>query len=170
MEEVVILRKDYDGTPYNQNKVITLYNLDFCDEIGSRIATREQGRPVWRFEAIRQILRDQRQCYDMTQGPCYFIILITVRDQIDANRLRDFFLSNLYNDTSNYINVCGGIESLPSSGYVLGTYSWALKAFLHNILRLYLTNPNISAVFFPLVNPTATLAEHALLPQRFTGA
>ncbi len=156
MEEVVILRKDYDGTPYNQNKVITLYNLDFCDEISSRIATREQGRQVWRFEAIRQILRDQRQCYDVTQGPCYFIILITVRDQIDANRLRDFLLNNLYSETSNYINVCGGIESLPSSGYVLGTHSWALKAFLHNLLRQYLANPNISAVFFPLVKYRGT--------------
>ena len=49
MEEVVILRQDYDGTPYDQNKLITLYNLDFCDEIASRIATKEQGAQIWRF-------------------------------------------------------------------------------------------------------------------------
>ena len=32
MEEVVILRRDQDGLPYRQNNLVTLYNLDFCDE------------------------------------------------------------------------------------------------------------------------------------------
>jgi hypothetical protein len=156
IEEVVTLGKDYDGAPYKQDKVITLYNLDFCNEIGSRIETREQGKQRWRFEAIRQILRDQRQCYSVTQESCYFIILITVRDQIDAGQLRSYLSSNPYSDTSDYIEECGSSVSLPSSGYVLGTHSWALKAFLHNMLRQYLTNPHIPAVFFPLVKYMGT--------------
>ena len=43
-EEVVILGRDYEGTPYTQEKVVTLYNLDFCDEISSRVQTREKGK------------------------------------------------------------------------------------------------------------------------------
>jgi hypothetical protein len=156
MEEVVILRRDYDGTAYQQNKVITLYNLDFCDEIGSRISTREQGEQLWRFEAIRQILRDQRQCFQQYGGPSFFIVMLTVRDQIDAAKLRELLSANLYDDTQAYLDVCGGVGSLPSQGYVLGTHSWALKAFIHNALRQYLTNPHISAVFFPLLRYRGT--------------
>ena len=151
MEEVIVLRQDYDGTPYDQNKVITLYNLDFCDEIASRISTREQGEQAWRFEAIRQILRDQRQAFQRHGGPSYFIVLLTVRDQIDAQRLRGLLSGSLYDDTSSYLEVCGGVNALPAQGYVLGTHTWALKAFIHNALRQYLANPNISATFFPLV-------------------
>lgn len=151
MEEVVLLRRDYDGSAYQQNKVITLYNLDFCDEISSPIETREQGPQVWRFDAIRQIVRDQRECYQAQGGASHFVLLLTVRDQIDVQKLRGFLASNLYADTNSYLNKCGGLGSLPSAGPVLGTHTWALKAFIHNTLRQYLANPHISAVFFPLV-------------------
>ena len=46
MEEVVILRRDQDGLPYSQNNLVTLYNLDFCDEISSPVETLESGRQV----------------------------------------------------------------------------------------------------------------------------
>lgn len=156
MEEVVLLRKDYDGTTYQQNKVITLYNLDFCDEISSHIETREQGSQAWRFDAIRQILRDQRECYQQQRGANHFIVLLTVRDQINVVRLRQFLGENLYDDTGSYLAMCGGLNSLPLAKYVLGTHTWALKAFIHNALRQYLVNPNISAFFFPMVKYRGT--------------
>lgn len=151
MEEVVILRQDYDGNQYDQNKVITLYNLDFCDEISSPISTREQGRQVWRFEAIRQILRDQRESFAQHGNPGSFLVLLTVRNQIDSQKLRGFLSGNLYEDTLAYLGACGGIQSLPQQGPILGTHTWALKAFIHNSLRQYLVNPHIAATFFPLV-------------------
>ena len=156
MEEVVILRRDYDGNQYGQNRVITLYNLDFCDEISSRISTMEQGEQVWRFEAIRQILRDQQQSFQQHGGPRSFIVLLTVRDQIDSQKLREYLSGNLYDDTFAYLAACGGTHSLPLKGYVLGTHTWALKAFIHNTLRQYLVNPHIAATFFPLVRYSGT--------------
>src|SRR5713226_9391029 len=63
MEEVVILRQDYDGMEYKQDKLVTLYNLDFCDEITSKIETAQAGKQLLRFAAIRQILLDQHECY-----------------------------------------------------------------------------------------------------------
>ena len=156
MEEVVVLGRDYDGNRYRQKNVITLYNLDFCDEIASRISTREQGRQLWRFEAIRHILRDQRQAYQQHGGPRHFIVLLTVRDQIDAEKLRTFLSGNLYSDTRVYLDSCGGIDSLPSEGPLLGTHTWAIKAFIHNALRQYLANPNVSATFLPLVRYTGS--------------
>ena len=128
MEEVLVLRKDYDGQQYDQKKVITLYNLDFCDEIASRIDTKEFGSQVWRFEAIRQMFRDQHDAFRDQGGPRCFIALLTVRDQMDAGKLRDFLSENLYGDTLTYLEACGGLESLPSEGAcdwdsLLGTQS-----------------------------------------------
>lgn len=154
LEEVVILHEDYDGTQYRQERVVTLYNLDFCDEIGSPIHTRRQGRSVLRFEAIRQILRDQRECYRRLGGPSLFVMLLTVRNQIGVRRLRAFLARNLYHDTREYVEACNGLTPLPVSGHVLGTHTWALKAFLHGIIRQYLSNPHISALFFPVVKYT----------------
>ena len=151
MEEVVVLRSDYDGQIYEQNNLVTLYNLDFCDEIASRIETKRHGRPIWRFEALRLIFRDQIQAFQQNGGPTYFIALLTVRNQINSERLRDLLSGNLYGDTQSYLESCGGINSLPLQGPLIGSHFWALKAFIHNMLRQYLTNPNISATFFPLV-------------------
>ncbi len=156
MEEVVILRRDYDGTNYEQKEVVTLYNLDFCDEIASRIETREEGKQVWRFEAIRQILRDQQQVFQKKGSPTVFVLLLTVRDQIGSPKLRKFLSGGLYEDTKAYLESCGGIEELPKEGTLLGSHTWALKAFIYNTLRQYLANPHISATFFPLVRYTGT--------------
>ena len=180
MEEVLVLRKDYDGQQYDQKKVITLYNLDFCDEIASHIDTKEFGGQVWRFEAIRQMFRDQHDAFRDQGGPRCFIALLTVRDQMDAGKLRDFLSENLYGDTLTYLEACGGLESLPSEGAVIGTHSWALKAFIHNTLRQYLSNPNISATFFPVVKYQGSRIRisrgrslsspmlHCMLPCRFS--
>lgn len=151
MEEVVILRRDYDGNRYDPSKVITLYNLDFCDEISSAIET-EDGRRVWRFEAIRQILTDQRAAFQEYGGPGVFVVLLTIRNQIESQKLRGFLSHGLYEDTRAYLEECGGVHSLPESGAVLGTQTWALKAFIHNTLRQYFVAPHMSAVFFPLVH------------------
>ncbi len=76
MEEVVILRTDYEGLEYKQDKFITLYNLDFCDEIGSKVDTAQAGKQLWRYEAIRQVLLDQQECYKRVGGPGLFLILL----------------------------------------------------------------------------------------------
>lgn len=156
-EEVVILRKDYDGQEYKQDKVITLYNLDFCDEIASQIETRELGRRVWRFKALRVILQDQRECYRQFDGPSWFIILLTVRNQINADRIRAFLTEqNLLADTQRYYQTGQTSHPIPSTGPLIGTHAWALKAFLYNTLRGYFVSRNISALFFPFVKYTGT--------------
>lgn len=155
-EEVVILRKDYDGQHYSQGKVITLYNLDFCNEIASRVSTREYGKQLWRFEALRVILQDQRECYRRASGPSHFIILLTVRNQIEASQIRGFLGANLLSETQSYCSTCERINPIPLSGPLIGSHAWSLKAFLYNILTEYFTTPNISTLFFPFVKYIGT--------------
>jgi len=90
LEEVVTLGRDYDGQDYAQKRVVTLYNLDFCNEIASAIETREQGKRILRFEALRQVFRDQGECYRRVGGPNYFVFMLTIRNQIDAKKIRGF--------------------------------------------------------------------------------
>lgn len=155
-EEVVILRRDHDGQPYKQDKVITLYNLDFCDEIASKVDTLELGKKQWRFEALRVILQDQKQCYLHSGGPCHFIILLTVRNQIGAARIRNFLRNNLLEETHSYCENCGSINPIPPRGALIGSHAWSLKAFLYNTLRSYFGAPNICALFFPIVKYIGT--------------
>lgn len=150
-EEVVILRQDFDGQSYKQDEIITLYNLDFCDEISSKIETAEFGEKLWRFEALRIILKDQKDCYREFGGSSQFIILLTIRNQIEGARINGFLQQNLYSDTEAYRSACEKINPIPQAGPLIGTHAWALKAFLCNTLKSYFSIPNISALFFPFV-------------------
>jgi hypothetical protein len=106
-EEVVLLRKDFEGQDYVQDKVVTLYNLDFCSEIGSKIRTREGSRKVLRVEAIRQVLRDQLQCYQQSGHPRHFVLMITVRNQISAGKICSYLSpSKLHGDSKAFYDQC----------------------------------------------------------------
>jgi len=150
-EEVVLLRKDYDGVDYRQNSVVTLYNLDFCDEISSPISTRERGRKVRRFEAIRHVLRDQVECFQREGGPQHFVLMLTVRSQINADKIKSFLTpGTMQGDAKRFREECSKILAIPDGrSPLVGTHSWALKTLLFNSLSSYFGNPNISAVFFP---------------------
>ena len=82
-EQVILLGRDFDGQIYNQENVITLYNLDFCGEVGSRIKS-STGEEYYRFEAIRQVIRNQAQCFSRLGHQSCFLILLTVRNQINS--------------------------------------------------------------------------------------
>lgn len=150
MEEVVIMRRDQDGKPYSQSNLVTLYNLDFCNEIASPVETQEEGKQVWRFHAIRQILHDQWESYNPGKHSGYFVILLTVRDQIDANKLRAHF-SEPFADSKDYWDSCQQVRPLPETNFILGEHSWSLKTFIHDQMRKWFVSPHISALFFPLV-------------------
>ena len=153
LEEVVILGVDNDGQKYSQNNLVTLYNLDFCDEIASRIETKERGERIWRFEAIRQILRDQEACYHKDRANKYFILMITFRNQIASNKIRSLLQNaQLLAEVDAFCQVGNSHVPLPMENQALiGTHAWSLKAFLYNLLCGNFTNPHISALFFPLV-------------------
>jgi hypothetical protein len=155
-EFVVLQREDWDGVPYKQDHVVTLYNLDFCDEIASKVYTGAQGKKLLRFEALRRVLADQRESFERLKAPNWFVFMLTIRDQMDAAKLAGFLAEELLADTRSYNDACQLVAPLPTTGYVLGDRTWALKAFLHNLMRGYFKNPHVRAIFFPMVKYTGT--------------
>lgn len=151
-EEVVMLRKDFDGQHYSQNKLITLYNLDFCDEITSKVETQEHGKQVWRFEAIRQILRDQAVCFQREGSPRHFIMLLTIRNQSSGAKLHHLLTGPaLLAEAKEHRQSCSVSNPFHdnSNEPLIGTHTWALKAVVFNYLLSYFNNPCLSTLFFP---------------------
>lgn len=158
-EDVVIRRKDMEGQEYKQDRLITLYNLDFCDEISSYVATQELGQKRLRYEAIRVILLDQKQCYlSINDGqPCYFIILLTVRNQIEAGRIIEYMRRDRpLKETHSYFQSCCEKSDIPSSGSLMGTHTWAIKALLYDLLVTDFKGHNIDSLLFPILKYRGT--------------
>lgn len=159
-EDVVIRRKDMEGQEYKQNRLITLYNLDFCDEISSYVETQELGQKRLRYEAIRTILSDQKQCYlNRNDGQtCYFIILITIRNQIEAERVIEYMSRDkpLEETHSYFLSCCSKKPGIPKSGSVIGTHAWAIKALLYDFLMTDFKGHNIDSLLFPILKYRGT--------------
>jgi hypothetical protein len=153
-EEVVMLRKDFDGQPYNQGKIVTLYNLDFCNEITSKVETQNAGRKAWRFEAIRQILRDQSVCFDRDGAPRHFFMMLTIRNQTSPSRIRPLLMGpSFLAEAKSHHDGCALKNPLPKekNALLIGSHSWALKTGIYNFLLSYFSNPCLSVLFFPPV-------------------
>ena len=153
-EDVVIRREDMEGQKYEQDKLITLYNLDFCDEISSYVATKELGQKRLRYEAIRVILLDQKTCYLRRNDnqPCYFIILLTVRNQIEAERVIEYMSRDKpLEETYSYFLSCSKKPGIPPSGSLIGTHAWAIKALLYDCLMTDFKGHNIDSLLFPIL-------------------
>lgn len=151
MEEVILLGHDYDALPYTQENLVTIYNLDFCDEISSKVHTRELGKKVWRFEVIRQLLQDQKSCFRNNPSENLFIFLITIRNQIYGNKIKKFLSEIGDSETKQFIACCEELVPIPEERNLIGSHTWALKAFLFDTFKYYCGTPHISALFFPTI-------------------
>ncbi len=156
LESVVVLGRDLDGQPYKQANVVTLYNLDFCDEIASRVDT-PGGEKAWRFEALRTIVQDQRDAFRRSGGPSHFVILLTVRNQVPARQIGGLLKRrNPSVSAHRYALTCQKAKRIPDTGTLMGSHAWSIKTLLYTTLCNNFSAPNISALFFPLVKYTGT--------------
>jgi len=166
MEDVILRGEDFDGQKFTNDKLITLYNLDFCDEISSTVLTKNKGEQLLRFQSINRILTDHHRIFQKNPEHNYFLLLLTVRNQIDAARLRTYLTSGLLDESWDHLEKCGGVNALPRTGPCLGTVTWAMKTFIYNFLRQSFYAPRISSLFFPIVkysgNPKACLSSRPL--------
>jgi len=164
LEEVVIRGKDNEGNPYQQEKIITLYNLDFCDKIDSSVDTKDFGVKQWRYEAIRVLLNDQQRCFleKVSSSPSYFILMLTIRNQMDATRLRQALNGQILAETQSYFSSCEKSNPIPPNGQVTGTHTWSIKAFLYDTLIGYFKAPNIATLWFPVIKYNGTPTRNKL--------
>jgi hypothetical protein len=92
LEEVVL--RGFDNSPsrleFEQDKIVTLYNLDFCNDIASPINyVDKDGEPkvAYKFNAIRRLLEIQRGLGKVSDK---FVFLLTVHCSYRGQELQDF--------------------------------------------------------------------------------
>lgn len=157
METVVIWGHDIDDRPFVQEEMITLYNLDFCDNISSKIdipplfdgiGDGTTQKECMRFEALRRLLRLQAQLYAGGGDP-RFVMLITVREGLDGAAIRAWREADNPQEVRQWLNKALGKKDVPD-GYVFVSPD-VLKPFVFSCFRSYCGGLNIASYFLPMV-------------------
>lgn len=92
IEEVVI--RGYDNSPhqiaFDQGQLVTLYNLDFCNDIASPLEFIDQNgdvQKIYKFSAIQKLLQVQETLSIVSDK---FIFLLTVHCSYNGGELQNF--------------------------------------------------------------------------------
>jgi len=149
LEETILWREDEDGTKFELDEFVTLFNLDFCGRITERIET-PKGKRCLRFEAIREILTIQRNLFRET-GEGRFIILITAHDSFEVNAMGQFLARpDMPKAASQFAEKAASSRPLSSTGSAHNTD--LLRLFVFSCLREYFHGQNVWSVFLPTVS------------------
>jgi len=161
IETVVVWGYDRDNEPFVQEELITLYNLDFCDHISSKIDVPPQpGEPsapreCMRFQALRDLLRHQRQQYNKGADP-RFIVLLTVREGVHAAAAQACRDGVNPQEVSKWLHSALGTGDV-HNGMIPGP--GLLKPFVFRCFRGYCEGSNIATYFLPMVRYQGTSDE-----------
>jgi hypothetical protein len=105
LEEVVL--KGYDNSPneieFNTDRFITLYNLDFCNDIASPIEYVDKNgdtQKIYKFNAIQRLLEIQKSLSKVSNK---FIFFLTVHCSYNGKELQDFINNPPDESTRDYI-------------------------------------------------------------------
>lgn len=120
-----------------------------------RIAVKSGGK----IKGIRQVFRDQYDCYQKKGGPRHFILMLTVRNQITPDNFYRYLPpDSILGEAKAFYAQCLKDNPIPKDKYkpLMGSHSWALKTLLYNTLHSEFTTHSLSALFFPQVHYEGT--------------
>lgn len=144
IEEVILKGRDNSNLEFVQNEVVTIYNLDFCNQITSPLQfVDKNGYPAqaFKFDAVRELLRFQSLLSDITTK---FIMLLTINCGYDGAELNDFIINCENTEISEY---CKNVRSLPG----VKKKSRVLRSYIFYTLRHFCSNYNFVPEFQPVI-------------------
>lgn len=158
-ENVIIQKRDIDNKHYRQDDLVTLYNLDFCDSITSKILT-SAGNKCLRFEALRTILDIQHQISQSTSQK-KFILFLTIRDQIHTLVLREFLKLELPASIRDFNNSARKVIEVKAQK--IQRHTLLTKSFVFHALRTYFQGHGVTSYFYPLIRYTGASVSSPML-------
>ena len=109
LEEVVI--RGYDNSPhqipFGQERLVTLYNLDFCNDVASPIEFTDINgdiQKVYKFNAIKKLLQVQDSLSNISDK---FVFFLTVHCSYKGEELQNFIGNPPDNHIKEYIDKYG---------------------------------------------------------------
>ncbi|MCX6262780.1 MAG: hypothetical protein NTY95_18415 [Bacteroidia bacterium] len=146
IEEVIINRKDNDNQKFDLKDFITLYNLDFCNEITvpQEVLNEKTGafETVYKLHVIKRIIDHQRENNSM---PFKFVILLTVKASFWQTEADD------YKKQMKVDPVVGGYLDKISSLKGIEKNMRILRPYVFHTLSSILCSNNYIPEFLPVV-------------------
>lgn len=146
IEQVMMWKKDLNGRQFEQDELVTLYQLDFCQAVSSWTQPAQMN---YRYEAIRCLLRHQGQQVPSEKARP-FVMFLTFRDEIHAACLEGFKKSLSDRQEQDLIKSIFDID--PVEGRTVLIRHPSLKAFVFVTLKKYFDGENIRSFFMPPVH------------------
>lgn len=146
IEEVIINGKDNDNLKFDLNDFITLYNLDFCNEITfpQEVFNEKKGsyEPVYKLHVIKKIIDLQRT---NNATPFNFVILLTVKANFWKTEADDYIKQmKLDPIVGSYLDKISLLKGIDKSVRILKPY------VIHTLSSILCSN-NYIPEFLPVV-------------------
>ena len=149
LEEVVL--RGYDNSPntikFEQNSLITLYNLDFCNDIASPIEYVDRHgkiNKVYKFDAIQKLLQIQQSLCSISNK---FVFLLTIHCSYKGAELQDFLNNPPDKQIENYLSKYKTVKGYEKNARIIRLFVcyqihkyFPAYSFSHKILPVILYN------------------------------
>ncbi len=156
--EEVILRGD-DNSPqlikFNMDRFITLFNLDFCNNILSPIEyVDENGHPRkgYKFDAINKLIELQ-SC--LKTGSSSFVFFLTIHCHYDGEEIRNFIENPPQSWMKNYISDCNKLKKLERKKRILRLFVY--DSFYSSFKEFSLSFSFLPVIFYSGINDVSLL-------------
>lgn len=144
IEEVLLKGKDTIGKPYAQERMVTVYNLDFCNGITVPLCYYDENQnrhEAYKSDAIKRLLEFQTSVASRT-GSAKFVMFLTVHSNFFPDEQKRFLEQEQNAELRRYL---ARIDQLPRVERNLRT----LKTYIYQMLTSFFRTAQFSPEFLP---------------------
>lgn len=147
IEEVLLRGRDTNGNAFNQQDIVTIYNLDFCNGITVPLKINDDKGNLQKFyksEAIRKLLEIQRDLPANTRCK-KFIMFLTIHSGFWYEEKKRFISQTQDGEVKIYIKTLEKLRG-PDQRVKL------LKAYIYQIIKNFFCHCDFTPEFLPVLN------------------
>lgn len=156
IEEVILKGRDNSDIDFYQDDVITIYNLDFCNQITEPLEFIDNKGDIkkgYKFDAIHELLKYQRS---VKGQPKKFVMFLTINCGYRGDELHNFITHHGDKNISAYNNE---VKKLPDKSSREARF---LKSYVLESLKEYFKTQGFIPEFLPVIFYQG-VGEHKLL-------
>lgn len=146
IEEVVLRGRDINGNRFNQNDVVTIYNLDFCNGITVPLKVADdQGniQEYYKSQAIRKLLEIQRDVSSQTRCK-KFIMFLTIHSTFWDQEAKNFTTQTESKALKKYFSKVNSLNGSPK-------WIRLLRAYIFDTIKKYFCHCDFTPEFLPVI-------------------
>lgn len=146
IEEVLIKGYDTVGKVYEQEHIVTVYNLDFCNGITVPIVYYDENsdkQEAYKPEAIRELLKFQRRL-SLAGQPAKFVMFLTIHSDFFPLEQMRYLRHQQQAELRSYLSKVSRLSGTDKNTRVLKTY-------IYQVVRDFFCTAEMSPEFLPTI-------------------